>query len=183
MANGSSAEALPALRKAAQLEPADPDYQQSLGLGLAETEQDEEAMSVFRRVLALDSKHAPAYLQIGILQLKTRPEDAEQSFKKAVEIDTEYAPAYFRLGKIFYDRNDDVQALKYLEKTRALDPDWEDTYFLLGTLYKRAGDEDQSAEMFAIFRKKKNELQDLRRKTFDLAPDAFDDARPVAKAR
>jgi Tfp pilus assembly protein PilF len=82
------------------------------------------------------------------------------------------------LGKIYYDRNDDVQALKFLEKARELDPDWEDTYFLLGALYKRAGKLEQSAQMFTIFRKKKNELQDLRRKTYDMAPDAFEDAKP-----
>jgi len=48
----------------------------------------------------------------------------------------------------------------------------------LGTLYKRAGKLEQSEQMFTIFRQKKNELQDLRRKTYDMAPDAFEDAKP-----
>jgi tetratricopeptide (TPR) repeat protein len=183
MANGSSADASQPLRSATQLEPGNAEYEQALGLCLAELEKDAEAMAAFRQVLTLDPNHAPAYLQIGLLQLKTNPEEAEQSFKKAINIDPNYAPAYFRLGKLYYDRNDTAQALTFLEKTRDLDPDWEDTYFLLGTLYRRAGNEERSAQMMAIFRKKKNELQDLRRKTFDMAPDAFDDAKPASASR
>ena len=136
-------------------------------------------MASFKRVLALDANRTAAYLQIGILQMKVdATAEAEQSFKKALSIDASYAPAYFRLGKIYYDRNDDAQALKFLEKARELDPDWEDTYFLLGTLYKRAGNLEQSAQMFTIFRQKKNALQNLRRKTYDMAPDAFEDSKP-----
>jgi tetratricopeptide (TPR) repeat protein len=179
MSRGSSAEALDPLRKAAELEPENPDYQQSLGLCLEDLEKDNEAMASFNRVLALDANRTVAFLQIGILQMKVgATAEAERSFKTALTIDASYAPAYFRLGKIYYDRNDDAQALKFLEKARELDPDWEDTYFLLGTLYKRAGNLEQSAQMFTIFRKKKNELQDLRRKTYDMAPDAFEDAKP-----
>ncbi|HEX4485288.1 MAG TPA: tetratricopeptide repeat protein [Terriglobales bacterium] len=183
MANGSSADALQPLRGATELEPKNFEYEQSLGLCLAELERDSDAMIAFQKVLALDPNQAPAYLQIGILQLKTNPDLAEQSFKKAAEVGPNYAPAYFHLGKIAYDRNDDTQALKLLEKTRELDPDWEDTYFLLGVLYKRAGKEDESAQMLATFRKRKNELQDLRRKTFEMAPNAFDDTKPMRTSR
>jgi protein O-GlcNAc transferase len=183
MANGSSADALQPLRQATELEPNNVDYEESLGLCLTELERDSDAMTAFQKVLALDPNHAPAYLQIGVIQLKATPVLAEQSFKKAAEVDPNYAPAYFHLGKIAYDRNDDGPAMKFLEKTRDLDPDWEDTYFLLGMLYKRADNEEQSEQMLAIFRKKKNELQDLRRKTFDMAPDAFDDARPMRTSR
>ncbi len=183
MANGAAAEASPPLNRAVELEPRNADYQQSLGICLAELEKDSEAMATFRRVLALDPNRAAAYLQIGVLQSKTSPAEAEKSFNQALTAAPNYAPAYFRLGKIYYDRNQDVQALTFLEKTRELDPDWEDTYFLLGTLYKRAGNEEQSARMFADFRKKKNELLDLRRKTFEAAPAAFDDAHPKSASR
>ncbi len=179
MGRGSSADALNPLRKASELEPNNPDYQQSLGLCLEDLGKDNEAMASFQRVLALDAERTAAYLQIGILQTKVdATAEAEQSFKTALSIDASYAPAYFRLGKIYYDRNDDRQALKFLEKARELDPDWEDTYFLLGTLYKQSGNLEQSAQMFTIFRQKKNELQDLRRKTYDVAPDAFEDPKP-----
>jgi tetratricopeptide (TPR) repeat protein len=184
MSRGSSAEALDALRKAAELEPENPDYQQSLGLCLEDLEKDDQAMTSFNRVLDLDAGRAAAYLQIGILQTKSgATAEGEQSFNAALRVDARYAPAYFRLGKIYYDRNDDAQALKFLEKAKELDPDWEDTYFLLGALYKRAGKLEQSAQMFTIFRRKKNELQDLRRKTYDMAPDAFEDAKPGSVSR
>lgn len=183
MANGATPEALPSLRKAVESEPDNADYQQSLGVCLAELEKDADAMAAFRRVLSLDPNHVSAYLQIGVLQSKTNLAEAEQSFHQALDIDPNYAPAYFRLGKIYYDRQEDAQALKFLEKTQALDPDWEDTYFLLGTIYKRAGNEERSAEMFATFRRKKNELQELRRKIFRLAPGAFDDVSTSSASR
>ena len=176
MSRGLSADALNPLRKAAELEPNNPDYQQSLGLCLEDLEKDNQAMASFQRVLALDADRTAAYLQIGILQMKVGADSRSGTeFQDSAQHRCRLRSAYFRLGKIYYDRKDDAQALKFLEKARELDPDWEDTYFLLGTLYKRAGKLEQSAQMFTIFRQKKNELQDLRRKTYDMAPDAFED--------
>ena len=184
MSRGSSAEAIDSLRKAAELEPENPDYQQALGLCLEDLEKDDLAMTSFKRVLALDAGRPATYLQIGMLQIKAgATTEAEQSFNAALRVDPDYAPAYFRLGKISYDRKDDAQAITFLEKARELDPDWEDTYFLLGTLYKRVGKLEQSTQMFTIFRQKKNELQDLRRKTYDMAPDAFEDKAPQGVSR
>jgi tetratricopeptide (TPR) repeat protein len=184
MSLGSSAEALEPLRKAVELEPSSPEYQRALGLCWAELEKDDEAMASFRRALSLDPDQAATYLQIGMLQLKAGgTEEAEQSFRKALSIDRNYAPAYFRLGKIYYDRNNGEQALRFLERTRELDPEWEDTYFLLGTLYKRAGREEEATQMFTIFRNKKNEVQNLRRRTYDNAPDIFEDAKPRVDSR
>jgi len=184
MSRGSSAEAIDPLRKAAELEPENPDYRQALGLCLEDLEKDDQAMTSFKRVLDLDAGRPAAYLQIGMLQMKAgATAEAEESFNAALRVDARYAPAYFRLGKIYYDRKDDAQALKFLERARELDPDWEDTYFLLGALYKRAGKLEQSAQMFTIFRQKKNELQDLRRKTYDMAPDAFEDKAPQGVSR
>jgi len=167
---GSAAEALEALRTASLLEPANPEYQHSLGLCLATLERDEDAEICFRQAISLNSRYTAAYHQIGLLQLKAKAVNkAEESFKKALEIDPGYAPAYFRLGKIHYDRSEDTEALRLLEKARDLDPNWEDTYFLLGTLYQRNGNPTQAARMFTIFREKKNEVQELRRRTYDRA--------------
>ena len=121
MSRGSSAEALDPLRKAAELEPENPDYQQSLGLCLEDLEKDRRSHGVFQSCPGSGCQRTAAYLQIGILQMKVdATAEAEQSFKTALSIDASYAPAYFRLGKIYYDRNDDAQALKFLEKAREL---------------------------------------------------------------
>jgi len=176
---GSAAEALESLRTACRLEPANPEYQHSLGLCLATLERDKEAEICFRQAISLNSRYTAAYHQIGLLQLKAKAVNkAEETFEKALEIDPGYAPAYFRLGKIHYDRNEDTEALKLLEKARDLDPNWEDTYFLLGTLYQRNGNPTQAARMFTIFREKKNEVQELRRRTYDRARSTPEPAAP-----
>ena len=100
-----------------------------------------------------------------------------------MEADAGYAPSYFRLGKIYYDRNDDAKALRLLERARELDPSWEDTYFLLGMLYKRGGDQDKATKMLATFREKKNELQKVRRRTYERVPVAFEDPKPETAKR
>jgi tetratricopeptide (TPR) repeat protein len=177
MSRGPIGDALEPLRKAQRLDPKNPDYLQLVGICLAEMENDTEAMAAFRRVLILDPRHTPAYLQIGILLLRRNAvRQAEQSFRKAIDINPSYAPAYFRLGKIYYDRNEDQRSLPLLERAKELDPDWEDTYFLLGTLYRRAGKMEQAAQMWALFRQKKNELQDMRRRNYQIAPNAFEDS-------
>ena len=176
---GSAPEALESLRKACQLEPSNAEYQHSLGLCLATLERDEEAEICFRQAISLNSRYTAAYHQIGLLQLKANAaNEAEQTFRKVLEIDAGYAPAYFRLGKIYYDHNDDPEALKLLEKARDLDPNWEDTYFLLGTLYRRTGNPSEAARMFTIFREKKNEVQELRRRTYDKASGTSEQAAP-----
>ena len=175
---GSAAEAVEASRKATELEPRNADYRQSFGVCLATLERDGEAMQAFRQVLAINDHYAPAFLQVGILQLKAgESTKAEDSFKQAMRADPEYAPAYFRLGKIFYDRKNDSEALTLLDKARELDPNWEDTYFLLGMLYRRSGDQEKAANMLAVFRKKKNEVQDTRRTTYEKASTAFADSK------
>ena len=65
-----------------------------------------------------------------------------------------------------------------MEKARDLDPNWEDTYFLLGTLYRRTGNPSEAARMFTIFREKKNEVQELRRRTYDKASGTSEQAAP-----
>jgi tetratricopeptide (TPR) repeat protein len=177
--HGSSAEGVDEARKAVQLEPSSPEYLQNLGVCLATVEKDREALEIFRRVLALNRSSAPAWLQIGILQQKAGAmEEAEKSFKQAMTADPKYAPAYFRLGKIYYDRNDDAGALPLLERARELDADWEDTYFLLGMLYRKKGDPEKANAMLALFREKKNELQNTRRKTYEKANSALDRLQP-----
>jgi tetratricopeptide (TPR) repeat protein len=176
---GSTPEAANEARKATELEPGDPEYLQSFGVCLATQEKDVEAMHTFQQVLALRSSYAPALLQIGVLEQKSGSMDeAEKRFKQAMEADRDYAPAYFRLGKIYYDRNQDAEALGLLEKARELDSDWEDTYFLLGMLYRRKGDVEKANSMLAVFRQKKNELQNIRRKTYEKASSALDLSGP-----
>ena len=56
-------------------------------------------MAALRKVLALDPNHAAAYLQIGVLQLKTDAGEAERSFNQALTTIQIMLPPIFAWAK------------------------------------------------------------------------------------
>jgi tetratricopeptide (TPR) repeat protein len=75
---------------------------------------DDEAMSVLRRVLASEPMNAESYLILGKIHL--RRGDQEQgvsSFKTALFWDNRLIDAHISLGKIYLDKNDCLQAKNY----------------------------------------------------------------------
>jgi TolB-like protein/Flp pilus assembly protein TadD len=93
----------------------------------------EEAVSLYRQVLKLDSAYAPAYVGLGRTYRNMTVDDqlsteegfrlARQMFAKALELDPNLAEAHARMGSITLGYDQDPEAsIKYYQRAMELNP-------------------------------------------------------------
>jgi TolB-like protein/class 3 adenylate cyclase/Tfp pilus assembly protein PilF len=110
-------------------------YLQAVQLGRQYTtaEAYQQSDALYRKVLAIDPRYAPAWeglssnfmgeTSLGPLSTNEGYAQAREAAMKALAIDPEYAPAHARLGDIAADRDNDLaDAAQHLEHALALDP-------------------------------------------------------------
>lgn len=78
----------------------------------------QQALTHYKKAIALDKNFPQAYNNLGLCYLRTRHfEEAEREIKKAVELKKNYAAAYFNLGLVEQARNDMPAALAAYQKS------------------------------------------------------------------
>lgn len=83
---------------------------------------DDEAMTVLRRVLASEPMNAESYLILGKIHLRRADlEQAVSSFKTALFWDNRLVDAHVNLGKIYLERGDCLQAKNYSASASEID--------------------------------------------------------------
>src|ERR1035437_2144862 len=96
---GSLDEAMPHLRRAAELDPQDAASQYNLGLALLRKSSFDEAIPRFQRALALDPRDAQTHNDLAVaLAQKRRFEEAVAHFREAIGIDPQFAQAQSNLA-------------------------------------------------------------------------------------
>jgi len=89
---------------------------------LVKNGQDDEAMSVLRRVLASEPMSAESYLLLGKIHLRRGDLDqAISSFKTSVFWDNRIIEAHVSLGKIYVEKGDCLQAKNYVASAMEID--------------------------------------------------------------
>lgn len=143
-----SAEA--ALRKAAELDPADPGPHRGLGHAALKRRDFAAAEADFLHALEIAPKDAEAFYGLGEVQrLQRRSADAERAYRRAIELRPNYAAAHTALGIVFYDRGDFDQAERFYRRAIELDPSEAAPYHNLGNLCREArGDLDAAERWF-----------------------------------
>jgi cytochrome c-type biogenesis protein CcmH/NrfG/TolB-like protein len=92
---------------------------------------DDEAMTVLRRILAGEPMNAESYLILGQIHLRRGDIDqATSSFKTAIFWDNRLVDAHVSLGKIFIEKNDCLQAKTYAASAAELAPENQDVVAL-----------------------------------------------------
>ena len=113
-------------------------YLQAVQLGRQNTaEALKQSELLFRKVLAIDPRYAPAWDGLarkfltesnqGFLPFKEGYARAREAATHALAIDPEYAPAHAQLGRLTMDGDNDLAgAAQHLDRALALDPaDWD----------------------------------------------------------
>lgn len=105
----------------------------------ARDEQYEQAIELFKKVIDMDPKFAPAYNSIGLVyQAMEGGEmnaEALRYFKMAVDIEPGYVECWNNLGRACYSQGAFVQAEKALLKSLELKPAQPDVLLVLGWVY------------------------------------------------
>jgi len=112
-----------------------------------------EAEAAYRKVLAADSKHVAARINLGRLRHVAKAlDEAERLYREALDLEPNHPTARFNLGVVLEDRGATTDAIEqYLEAVR-LDARVADVHFNLARLYQQAGDQQAALRHFSCFR-------------------------------
>ncbi|MEZ5428162.1 MAG: tetratricopeptide repeat protein [Pyrinomonadaceae bacterium] len=92
---------------------------------------DDEAMTVLRKVLVGEPMSAQAYLLLGKIHLRRGDlEQAVSSFKTSLFWDNRLIDAHVSLGKIYLEKGDCLQAKNYAASALAIDEDYQEALAL-----------------------------------------------------
>ncbi len=99
-----------------------------------------EAVEIYRTILARRPAHAPALINLGTIHYNLRKyEDAEQLYRQATLADPEYALAFFDLGNVLDEMQRLAEATTAYQKAVALVPQYADAHYNLALAYERQG--------------------------------------------
>jgi Tfp pilus assembly protein PilF len=122
-AQGKTADAIAAYRRALALNPKLADAHNNLGTLLAADNQAAEAAQCFREALRLNPGHADAHGNLGsLLEADGRLADARAAYESAVQMAPESAQAYLNLGGCLSVAGDWHGAMACFQKAARLDP-------------------------------------------------------------
>jgi tetratricopeptide (TPR) repeat protein len=116
-------------------------------LGALYGQQFDTAVSLFHRVLAMDSKNVLARYYLGETHLRARhPDDAIREWETALEQDREYTPAAQSIGEVWMARQEYAKARPYFERVLAVSQNDYAAQFQLGVADARLGDRSGAVE-------------------------------------
>jgi len=134
------------LKRAAQLDPKNPEIYINLGMCYQKLGGDHggEAVEAYNQALQINPQYARAYYKIGkIYQSQRNKESMTENYDKAINADPTFAPVYLQYF-LYYSEKDVNQAKEYLDKyVQYADKDCNTDYFVGDYLF-RAGKYQES---------------------------------------
>lgn len=129
-----------ACRKGVELGPALPDGRVCLGIIATHTGKYDEAVSEFRRALAVAPRHEQANVELALaLERLGRFDEAEAAYKNATSLRPQYWSPHNRLGRFFLARGRYAEAIDCFERVITLAPDSFRGYSNLGAALLMTG--------------------------------------------
>jgi tetratricopeptide (TPR) repeat protein len=113
----------------------------------ADPAQWEEAISAYRRVVAIDPTYAAAWNNLGLLLHRLgRWDEAREAYVTALRHDPGCCEAAYNLGSLQEDQGDVDAAIASYRRALDASPDYADAHFNLAGALARAGRNEEAAE-------------------------------------
>jgi tetratricopeptide (TPR) repeat protein len=137
--------ALPELRRAQALNPAEAAVHNNLGIALFETGKTAEAIPEYEKAIELSPDSLEAYNNLGAALARAgRIEDAAACYKKALTLDPECADAHRNLGAALTSMGKSGEAIPHLQKALEAAPDDAGAHTNLGLSLAMVGRFDEA---------------------------------------
>ena len=109
----------------------------------------EDALSAFRRVIAIDSSYAPSHYGLGaVLYYKNELEAAIVSYERACKLQPALVGPFADLGQAYHQLGDYKRAIAAYRRALTLQPDMQAVRTKLGMAYAQRGDLQQAVDAF-----------------------------------
>jgi tetratricopeptide (TPR) repeat protein len=156
-----SREAVPELRRAAELNPDLPTVHSLLGVALMNAGERPAAMEAFRRELKSNPNDFQANLRLGLLlRDENKLDEASDYLARAARLRPKDPDVMYGLARIQMGRDDWAAAQKTLEELTTSAPAFEGGHVLLATVYYRMGRREDGDRERAIVEKLKTERRE-----------------------
>ncbi len=114
----------------------------------------EEAMTAYRRALALDASLPDAHLNLGrLLHERGETAEAERHYRQALAHRPGDATAAFNLGVALQDLGRLRDAAKAYETTLAAEPGYADAHYNLSGVYEKLGEKESAFRHLSAYRR------------------------------
>ncbi|MFC1514950.1 tetratricopeptide repeat protein [Candidatus Omnitrophota bacterium] len=137
--------------KADERSPNSSRVQNNLGKAYSDIGRDQEAISSYKKAIAIDPTFSIAYSNLGNEYYKTgKKEEAIDAYLLAIAIDPRYARVYNNLGVIYTGIGEKEEAIASYLLAIAIDPDYVEAYNNLAGVYNAIG---KTQEAIALYNK------------------------------
>lgn len=161
-ARGNYDDAVRALLRGADLNPADPNCYLFLSKAYdSSPSQANEVIERFRRFAELQPNNARAQYYYAMSLWKGKraqdptldPRQIEALLKKSTALDSTIPEAHLQLGNLYADRGKYAEAIPEYLRARELGPDLSDVRYRLGQAYVRIGEKEKAQAEFEVYQR------------------------------
>lgn len=138
---GNFDRAIDRCRKAALLDPRDPEPLYGLALAFAEKHDQAQAFALYEQTLSLEPKHVAAHNNIAAMYLERGDlPKALEHYEAALRFDPFFEQAAFNLGIVYERLGRDVEAARSFARAAEIEGDTVDVLMRMVTLYAQMND-------------------------------------------
>jgi tetratricopeptide (TPR) repeat protein len=142
---GDYSAAIPAWKKAMELDSEDAKSRYNFGLALDHQGQLEDAIAQYRKSVEINPQNAPAFTNLGIALSRTgKLDEAVEALTQSVEIRPANAMAQSNLAAALIEKGQTDAAVEHIRKALEADPEFSDAHNMLGIVLARAGKLDEA---------------------------------------
>ena len=140
MKNSRFGDAVPAWRKALELDSSDEKAHFNLGFSLSETGDLRGAAVEYRKSSELNPKNAVTLANLALTLAQTGDLDGSiANYRKALALDPDNSALHADLGTALFERGQSAEAIEHLERAVELAPESADAHNKLGSMLAKAG--------------------------------------------
>jgi len=146
---GQGKDALPALERAAERLPDDPEALCNVGNLLRARGRLEEAAARHRQAIGINPDYAEAHNNLGsVLRDLGRWEDAVASYRRALAVKPAYAMAHVNLGLVLQDLGRATEAVASFRRALVMKPDYPEAHLRMGKALEELGRLEEAVASF-----------------------------------
>jgi tetratricopeptide (TPR) repeat protein len=188
-ARGNYDEAVKALLRGADLNPADPRVYKFLSRAFdSSPSQATEVIERFRRFVALQPSSGMALYYYAMSLWKGKraqdpdfdPKQIESLLNRAIAADPKIPEAHLQLGNLHADQGKFPEAILEYQRALQLNSDLADAHYRLAQSYVRTGQKDKAQEQFQVYQQlRAQHLADLDKQRADIRQFVYSDKDPA----